>query len=166
MGIINQHMPLIKKVARQVNRTAPQSISLEDLEQEGAAKLLSIADVSVWGDGLIAVTLRNSMQDFIRWQCKNRYTKRSGIRDCSDFILDNIESKGSDPLQILLKKERCELAIKAISHLTTKQRKVLKMKWLDGMKLPAIGEVLKLTGARISQINKSAIDAMNLEVSN
>lgn len=160
MTLLDNHMPLIILTARRVAAKSPPSISVDDLIQEGAAKLVQIGEkVNGWSTPFVATTLRHVMIDHLREQYGHS-------KYMADYDVNFVEDKKGNPLAILLDKERRELAAKALSHLTDRQRQVVEMKWLDELKLADIGDAFGLTEGRISQINHKAVRLMRREIFN
>ena len=70
---------------------------------------------------------------------------------------DSFASKGSDPVQHLLDRERLQRAVDAIATLPDRDRKVLTMIYDQDMKLKDIGQAMGLHETRIGQLHKEIL---------
>ena len=113
----------------------------------------------------IAKELKMSLEELQKWRDKfNNFSifeldKKRYKKDESseETFKDTLESSHDDQDKIIEKQELKKIIYDTIKSLPEKEKVILVLYYYEDLGMKEIGEVLKLTGARISQIRKKAL---------
>jgi len=180
-GLIRQHMPLVRQLARRMALRAPASIVSDDLLSAGTYGLVDSV-IRNRGDGgasfacYVRMRIRGAIYDELRandWlprraRLKDQPEPESGpprpvavIRfDDLPQGQDAIATKeiDADPFEALTRKRVRRSLHQALSGLPERDRLVVHLHYFKGMQIREIGKFLGVSEARISQIHHRALE--------
>lgn len=178
---IEQHLPLVQKMARQIASRTPANIRAEDLIGAGTLGLMDSVTRNRGGDGpafacYMRTRIRGAIQDELRaFDWLPRRARKAGEKSPNSSSRRPVAVVGfgdlqpgperqpacerpeSDPLEATTNKALGEALRVALSSLGEREQLVLKLHYFNDMRLKEIGRLLSVSEARISQIHHRAL---------
>lgn len=178
--LINDHMPLVKHIARRFARRLPASVAHDDLVSAGALGLVDSVTRKRKGDDAsfacyTRIRIRGAIFDELR--SHDWLPRRSRSQDNKNISgepypvavihFDDLpagrdrtppdQSVKNDPLEALVNKRIASMLRNELDLLPDRDRLVLHLHYFRGMRLKEIGRLLGVSEARISQIHHRAL---------
>jgi RNA polymerase sigma factor for flagellar operon FliA len=149
----------------------PRSIRQKQRKIEQANKKLEIKNGRSASDTEIATELEITPEELEEWQ---NQTKITNIISLDEFIEQGSESgiehsfrtKYESPEKTIEKQELKEIIVKALDHLTEKERTVIVLYYYEELTLKEISRILEVSESRISQLHTKALQKMKNKIGN
>jgi RNA polymerase sigma factor for flagellar operon FliA len=182
---LQQHIPLVHKVAKRIARRLPHVVQLDELVSAGTLGLIDALTRfdptrAQWFAQYAEIRIRGAILDELRHMDWLPRAERARVRrgeqaetlhavvSIDDVREDGFDSVGSADdlspsagLEHSAKKQRLAAAIAALPH---KQQQVLSLYYVEELTLKQIGELLGVTESRICQIHRAAVAALREEM--
>ena len=151
-------------MALKLSRKYSKNSEFDDLYQ--IAKISIIEAVRSF-DNNRGTKLSTHVFSIIMFNLRNYNARNKSIIYQPSYSLENIKRIEFDNLQLLRSKEDhySEIDFKilfefAMNSLTQKQREILRLKYLEGLTVTEIAEILKCSHQNVCKLNSSAINSM------